>query len=194
MSRYRAECLKKTTLPFTQHSPNVDETPLTNELPPAMVTRLARAKADKVQEFLVGNTLAQSPSHILASDQALVVANQVLGKPHTLAKAREQLQLMSGKTLYFYTSLCLLNRHTEHYYEDTEITQVKFRNLQEPEIEHYLALEKPFDCAGSFKSEASGAILCEAIHGRDPNALVGLPLMLLTDFLIADGYSIFSCV
>lgn len=186
MSRYRAQCLEKLQIDFDQWAPNIDESLRPDEQPQEMVIRLAIAKA---------TAALQSPSlrnqtHIVASDQTLVCKNQVLGKPHTLDRAKQQLALLSGDVAYFYTSLCVLDVKTHQYKTALDQTKVVFRTLSNTQIAKYLALDTPLDCAGSFKSELAGITLCHSIEGKDPNALVGLPLICLTDILEEFGHRI----
>jgi len=195
MSRYRAQCLSKYPIEFSQWSPNIDESPFKNETPEALVLRLAHVKADAGLQWIAALARKQksSPvySHVLGSDQVMVLGDVMIGKPHTHGKAIAQLQAMSGQLVRFYTSLCVLNRAGE-FKTGIEITEVQFRELDDSHIIQYLQLEQPFDCAGSFKSEAGGVGLCHSITGRDPNALVGLPMILLSDLLLEFGYSVFG--
>lgn len=188
MSRYRAQCLAKLQLDFKQWAPHIDESARKHESPKALVQRLAREKAHA--GFQQVQTLAEPVSHIIGSDQVMLLNEQVLGKPHTFDKALQQLQAMSGKQVTFITSLCLMDAASGAEKTVLEQTQVQFRKLSQPQIEKYLQMEQPFDCAGSFKSEQGGIVLCESIQGRDPHALVGLPLIALTDLLLEAGYSL----
>lgn len=193
MSRYRAECLSKIDLPFAQWAPHIDETPLENEQPADLVCRLAGLKAQAGLKAINGDAdIARKSevSHILASDQVMALGQTILGKPHTMDKAKEQLRSMSGQTVYFYTSLCVLDTNTNESRITLDKTKVTFRDLTDEQIELYLNFEQPLDCAGSFKSEKAGILLCKGIEGKDPNALVGLPLVSLTDSLAALGYQL----
>lgn len=190
MSRYRAECLKKLQSPFEQWAPHVDETPFKNEHPQDLVVRLAIKKAQAGLAALESMPGYIHFSHIIASDQAMVLDGQILGKPHTVENAKTQLTAMSGQSITFLTSLCVTDIATQQQQTGIDATHVHFRQLSETQIENYIAMEKPLDCAGSFKSEGAGIVLCHGIEGKDPNALVGLPLILLTDMLAELGYKL----
>ena len=140
-----------------------------------MVVRLAEAKARKVAE-------ENSESLIIGSDQATECDGMILGKAGNLENARQQLRQMSGKAMVFHTGLCLLNSKTNDMQSDVIEYRVVFRYLEDEEIDRYLDEEKPFNCAGSFKSEALGVSLLEKMEGDDPSALIGLPLMLGEEF------------
>ena len=177
-SPYRAKQLETLNIPFDTIQPNIDETPRMDETPQRLVARLSEEKARS--GLKLGDNTA---SYVIGSDQVSVLNDQIIGKPGTLEKAREQLSHASGKTLCFLTGLCLIDMksgETKHYLETTEVT---FRPLSPDQIERYLSIEQPFDCAGSFKSEKLGVSLIQNIKGRDPNALIGLPLMGLIDLL-----------
>lgn len=182
-SIFRQQMLEKLHIPFKTCKPLVDETPLTNESVEQMVQRLSLAKA-----------LAASsdfPAHlIIGSDQSAVLDSKPLGKPHTFEKAQKQLRSFSGKTITFYTGLAVVNSKTGENFEKMDITQVVFRELSDETIDNYLKIEQPLKCAGSFKSEGLGVTLFERIDSRDPNALIGLPLMALTDIFYEMGISL----
>lgn len=179
-SKFRQALLQRLQIPFECASPNVDESRLPNESAYDLVTRLALAKAQAVQTHY-------SDALIIGSDQVAVLKDQILGKPHTHANAIAQLQASSNQYVEFLTGLCLLNTRTHSYQVDVVRYGVKFRPLTEQMIEHYLQREQPYNCAGSFKSEGLGITLFEKMQGDDPSALIGLPLIRLTDFLQQQG-------
>ncbi|CDG18208.1 Maf family protein [Xenorhabdus doucetiae] len=179
-SEYRRLLLKKLGLPFTCVSPNIDESPLENESPKQLVMRLSQAKASALQ--------CECSSHlIIASDQICVLDGKITGKPHNFENALLQLKKASGKCITFYTGITLLNSKTNVVDTRCELFHVYFRDLSETEIIHYLNKEQPFNCAGSFKSEGLGITLFEKLNGKDPNTLIGLPLITLTEMLIRQG-------
>ncbi|CNH49126.1 Maf-like protein [Yersinia massiliensis] len=179
-SSYRRALLEKLQLPFISAAPKADETPLRGEMADALVQRLALAKAQALAECY--------PQHvIIGSDQVCVINNQIVGKPHNHANALKQLQQASGQCVTFYTGLALVNTATGHVNCVCETFDVYFRILSEAEINGYLTREQPWDCAGSFKSEGLGITLFERLSGRDPNTLIGLPLITLTQMLIEQG-------
>lgn len=183
-SPYRRELLKKLGLPFEHASPSIDETALVNETPNALVTRLAAAKAQALA--------ADYPSYlIIGSDQMAVgPSGNALGKPHTDAKAVEQLLSMSGRQVEFVTGVSVLNSNTGHQQTLCESYTVHFRELSQQQVRRYVAAEQPLNCAGSFKSEGMGITLFERLEGRDPNTLVGLPLIALVDMLAKEGVAL----
>lgn len=169
-SRYRRELLQRLRLPFTVESPHTDETPLPGEAPAALALRLALAKAQAVA--------AQHPEAVvIGSDQVADLHGQPIGKPGDFERAVQQLRRMSGQQVVFQTAVAVARR--DRGFERTLLAPVTvtFRTLSDVEIERYLSLDQPFDCAGSAKSESLGVALLERIDSDDPTALVGLPLM-----------------
>ena len=179
-SRYRRELLSRLNLPFEVAAPDVDETPQTGEAPRELALRLALAKARAVA--------ARHPQAVvIGSDQVADLAGQPLGKPGTHERAVEQLRRMSGQTVVFQTALAVVCQATGFEQVDLAPVKVQFRQLTDEEIETYLQLEKPYDCAGSAKSEGLGIALLDAIDNDDPTALVGLPLIRTARMLRAAG-------
>ncbi|WP_287817563.1 Maf family protein, partial [Idiomarina sp.] len=146
--------------------------------PQQLVGRLAEAKARAVEKLM-----AHKQAVIIGSDQVAVCDGQILGKPGNAENAVKQLLGFVGKTVTFYTGLAVLNTATEQCEVRVEPFNVEFRHLSENEIERYVELEKPFDCAGSFKSEGLGISLFNSLKGNDPNTLIGLPAIALLDML-----------
>jgi septum formation protein len=179
-SPYRKTVLSRLNLPFETFAPNVDETPLPDELPAMLVQRLSEAKARSAQ-VIYPNAL------IIGSDQVAVLDEQILNKPLTHDKAIQQLQASSGKQVDFLTGLCLLNTKTGHAQVDIVRFSVLFRQLTTSQIENYLRLDQPYHCAGSFKSESLGIVLLDRMIGSDPNSVIGLPLIRLVQMLEAEA-------
>ena len=179
-SPYRKELLNKLNISFNAESPKLDETPLAGESPIELVERLATAKAAAIAR--------KHPSAlIIGSDQVACVNGAVLSKPSNFDNAFTQLKQCSSNTVTYYTGLCLLNSATNTNQIHTERYQLHFRALADQEISNYLQLEQPYDCAGSIKSEGLAVSLFESHQGRDPNALIGLPLIQLLKMLRAEG-------
>jgi len=179
-SPFRCEILKKLGIPFEVAAPDIDESAHDNESPQDLVKRLAEEKAKAVA--------TQFPQHlIIGSDQLAVVDNRILGKPGNHENAIKQLQQASGNTVHFYTGLCLLNSESGNIQSEIVPFDVVFRKLTHNEIENYLNKEKPYNCAGSFKSEGLGITLFERLQGDDPNTLIGLPLIRLVQLLKNEG-------
>ncbi|WP_421292431.1 Maf family protein [Aeromonas taiwanensis] len=179
-SRYRKALLEKLGLPFQCASPEVDETPIPGESAEALVSRLAHAKAMAIAE-------RHDHGLIIGSDQVCVCDGQILGKPGTVENAVAQLMRAQGKHVTFLTGLCVIDAASGHAEQMVEPFAVHFRSLDEAAIRRYVEAELPLDCAGSFKCEGMGIVLFEALEGRDPNALIGLPLIALIDLLGRHG-------
>jgi len=179
-SIYRSELLTRLQIPFQTSAPDVDETPLPGESAEQTSWRLSRAKAQVVAKRFP-NAL------IIGSDQVALLDGQQIGKPLNHDNAVRQLSAMRGKTVTFYTALTLLNAASREMQTDVAITHVGFRNVSDDEIERYLKKEQPYHCAGSAKSEGLGIALISRIEGNDPNALIGLPLILLVSMLEKQG-------
>ena len=179
-SRYRRELLSRLHLPFEVAAPEVDETPQAGESPRDLALRLALAKARAVA--------ARHPGAVvIGSDQVADLAGEPLGKPGIHERAVQQLQRMRGQTVVFQTALAVVCIETGFEQVDLAPVRVKFRDVSDAEIENYLRIEKPYDCAGSAKSEGLGIALLESIDNDDPTALVGLPLIRTARMLRAAG-------
>lgn len=183
-SPFRRELLERLQLTFQCHSPDIDEQRLADESADALVLRLASAKADAVAEQF-------PPAFVIGSDQvAVTAAGTILGKPGDATTAVAQLMASSGTTVTFHTGLCLLNSDSGRRQTVVEHFSVRFRAFTEHEARRYVAAEQPLNCAGSFKSEGLGITLFDAMEGRDPNSLIGLPLIALCNMLRAEGVAL----
>jgi septum formation protein len=169
-SRYRRELLSRLKLKFEVASPDVDETPLPGETPAVLAMRLALAKAKEVAQRFPNAV-------VIGSDQVADLHGEPIGKPGDHERAVAQLRRMSGQTVVFQTAVAVVHHGVDFSASALVPVTVKFRDLSDIEIEHYLQLEQPYDCAGSAKSEALGIALLDAIDSSDPTALVGLPLI-----------------
>jgi len=179
-SPFRKAILQKLGLDFATASPDIEESMLANETPEQLVVRLAEQKARAVADSYPENL-------IIGSDQVAVINDEILGKPHTHERAVEQLSNASGKTVRFHTGLCLYNSASGSIQCEAVPFDVVFKKLTASQIENYLQNEKPYNCAGSFKSEALGIALFEKLVGDDPNTLIGLPLIRLVAMLEKEG-------
>ncbi len=172
-------------MPFACLAPGIDEAARAGEPPLELAGRLAREKASAVSR--------QHPNAwVIGSDQVAVLdgGHSSLGKPGTEARCREQLRSCSGRSVEFLTAVALMRRENSALIEFIDRTRVKFRPLDQPTIERYVAKEQPLDCAGGFKSEGLGISLCESIDSTDPSALIGLPLIRLSAALRAAGFEV----
>ncbi len=175
-SPYRRMLLEKVLPDFVCAAPQVDESRGAGETAEELVERLAIAKAKALATAY--------PAHLLiGSDQVAAVDGDILGKPGSDEKAIAQLQKARGKTVTFFTGLAVFNSATNELLSSVEPFTVHFRNLSDAEIEGYVALEQPLNCAGSFKSEGLGISLFESLQGDDPNTLIGLPVIRLLEML-----------
>ncbi|MBC3830668.1 septum formation protein Maf [Undibacterium amnicola] len=179
-SVYRKELLARLHLPFISITPNIDESPKEYESPDQTAIRLAQEKAEAI-------SLQYPDAIIIGSDQVATLDGEQIGKPGDHHNALRQLQSMRGKTVIFHTALCVLHNHAENQHHQIQIenckTIVQIRNLSDAELNAYLHIEKPYDCAGSAKNEGLGIALLESVQSNDPTALTGLPLIALTSML-----------
>nr|VFJ74247.1 MAG: MAF protein [Candidatus Kentron sp. FW] len=182
-SRYRRDLLSRLGFPFETASPNTDEQPLAGESPRQLVSRLAEAKARAVASDY-------PDALIIGSDQVAVLDGDILGKPGNPETNIHQLSRAAGRQVTFLTGLCLLDSGTGQAEVDVVPFSVVFRKLTPAQIQNYVRREKPFDCAGGFKSEHLGITLFQRMEGEDPTALVGLPLIRLVSMLGRQGFDV----
>ncbi|AGA33040.1 Maf-like protein [Thioalkalivibrio nitratireducens DSM 14787] len=182
-SSYRRALLQRLGLDFQTAAPGIDESPFPNEAPEAMVARLAAAKAADVARD-------HPAALVIGSDQCAAVNGRILGKPGSHERASEQLAALSGRRVVFYTGLCLIDSAGNRQWLETVPYAVEMRSLASEEIERYLRVDRPYDCAGSFRSEGLGIALFRRMEGEDPTALIGLPLIRLCDWLREAGLPI----
>lgn len=179
-SRYRRELLQRLRVPFEVAAPEVDEAALPGEAPAALATRLALAKAHAV-------AASRPEALVIGADQVAELDGAAIGKPGTHERALEQLRRMSGRRVVFQTAVAVVCRERDFAQVSLAPVQVLFRALGEAQIERYLRLERPYDCAGSAKAETLGIALLEAIDSDDPTALIGLPLIRTCELLRRAG-------
>jgi septum formation protein len=179
-SPYRRELLQRLRLPFEVVSPDVDETPHLGESPAVLACRLAAAKASAVARM-------RPDAVVIGSDQVADLDGAPIGKPGTHDKATQQLRSMRGRSVIFQTAVAVACQANGYHGQALAPVRVHFRDLSDDEIEHYLRLETPYDCAGSAKAETLGIALLDAIESDDPTALIGLPLIRTCALLRAAG-------
>ena len=182
-SRYRRELLQRLQIPFDIASPDVDETPRTGELPCQLAVRLALAKARVVAELFPGAV-------VIGADQVADLDGLPLSKPGNHERAVSQLRHMRGQTVIFQTAVAVVCMESGYEQSSLAAVRVKFRDLGDDEIEHYLHAEQPYDCAGSAKSEGLGIALLASIESDDPTALIGLPLIRTCTLIQAAGVTL----
>jgi septum formation protein len=183
--------LERLRLPFDIAVPSLDETPKPGETPAATALRLAEAKARAVADR--EKAAPDAPGAlIIGSDQVATFDGRQMGKPGTHERALAQLQAMRGRVVEFHSALCLFDSARDIAQTTDIVTQVRFRDLPDVELEAYLHAETPYDVAGSAKAEGLGIALIDSIDSSDPTALIGLPLIALTRMLREAGYPLFG--
>lgn len=180
-SPYRKQLLQRIGLDFRCLPADLDESPEPGESAARLAARLARAKAARVASLA-------PEALVIGSDQVAELGQQMLGKPGDHANATRQLRAASGKQVHFHTAVCLLADGFTRVH--TDLTTVRFRQLEDAQIERYLLRERPYDCAGSFKAEGLGIALFAGIDSTDPTALMGLPMIWLCQQLLQQGYPV----
>lgn len=182
-SPFRQQLLDRLQLDYECLSPDIDEAIIPGEDASSYVCRLAKSKANRVA--------AEHPQAVvIGSDQCALLGEEILGKPGSHENALKQLRQAQGKTVIFHTAVCVLNLSTGYSSVEDVVTEVEFRNLSDQQLDHYLRIEEPYQCAGSFKSEGYGSCLFKKINGEDPTALIGLPLIRLTRMLENAGIEV----
>ena len=184
-SPYRRELLQRLQIPFEVASPDVDETPANQEAPENLARRLALAKAHAVAALF-------PTAVVIGSDQVADLHGLPLGKPGNHERATEQLQQMRGQTVLFHTAVAVVCLESGFEACETAVVRVVFRDLTDDEIENYLRIEQPYDCAGSAKSEGLGIALLASIDSDDPTALIGLPLIRTCKMIAAAGVALLA--
>lgn len=182
-SPYRKELLQRLGIPFEVRSPSIDESAWPGESPAELALRLAREKAEALSR-------AFPQSVVIGSDQVAVHHHRVVGKPGSKERACRQLESFSGESVEFLTAICVRCLESGLCREETVGTVVVFRQLTAAEIRRYVELDQPTDCAGSFKSEAAGPSLLQAMHSSDPTAIIGLPLIAVAAALREAGFDL----
>lgn len=182
-SRYRKALLARLRVPFETAAPNVDESPLDGEAPAATCERLALAKARDVAAHY-------EHALVIGSDQVANADGVAIGKPGGREEAIAQLARLSGRAIVFHTGVALVDAASGRSHVARIDVTTRFRTLSRTTIEAYVDRERPFDCAGSIKSEGLGIALVEAIVNADPTALIGLPLIAVVDLLRREGFDV----
>jgi septum formation protein len=184
-SRYRRALLERLGLAFEVVVPDIDETALPGEAPADTAARLAEAKARSVARLL-------DDALVIGSDQVAELEGEAIGKPRDRTEAIAQLRRMRGRTVVFHTAVSLVDAATGVARSALVDVASTFRNLDDAALAAYVDRELPLDCAGSVKSEALGIALFTRIASDDPTALIGLPLIRLTDLLEAEGVRVLA--
>ncbi|MGL4768276.1 MAG: Maf family nucleotide pyrophosphatase [Formosimonas sp.] len=183
-SAYRQELLSRLHLPFTVVRPEIDESARAGESPSETALRLSVEKAQFIAQ-------SHPQAIIIGADQVATVDGVQLGKAGNHANALRQLQMMRGKSVIFHSALCVLHAPTGQFEVRDVQTVATMRNLSDDELSAYLHIEQPYDCAGSAKVEGLGITLLEKVQSDDPTALIGLPLIALSEMLRAVGVAFY---
>ncbi len=184
-STYRKKLLTRLNVPFTTKSPNINESKLASETPQEYVKRLSIEKAQVIAK--------EHPSHyVIGSDQTAVFQHQIIGKPLNFENAKQQLKSFSNQTVIFLTGICIVKQAEDLCLYSESQTQAIFRKLSDEEIQNYLKLDQPYDCAGSFKVESLGITLFKQVISQDPTCLEGLPLIHLCQLFSKAGINILN--
>lgn len=182
-SPFRKQLLDRLQLDYECLPPDIDEAIIPGEGASNYVCRLAESKANRV-------AVDYPQAVVIGSDQCALLGEKILGKPGSHENALRQLREAQGKTVVFHTAVCVLNLSAGFSAVEDVLYEVEFRNLSDRQLDHYLRVEEPYQCAGSFKSEGYGACLFNTMHGDDPTALIGLPLITLTRMLENAGVEV----
>ncbi len=177
-SVHRRRLLARLQLEFETRTPDVDESAEAGETARELALRLANTKAERVAQ-----TLGDSDAVIIGSDQAAALNGRLLRKPGDRSTAIGQLLECQRATVSFHTACVVRDERTRRRFHGVDHTRVRFLDLDRRQIERYVELERPFDCAGGFKAEGLGISLFESIESTDPSALLGLPLIWLCTVL-----------
>jgi septum formation protein len=182
-SPFRKQLLERLNLSFECHSPEIDESIRDGECAESYVRRLAEQKAREISN-------SSPDAVVIGSDQCALLEDRILGKPGNHENAFKQLKAAQGKSVIFHTGLCVMRASIGFSETDDILYEVKFRQLNDQQLNHYLQVEQPYQCAGSFKSEGYGTALFDQMRGTDPTALIGLPLIRLVSMLENAGISV----
>ena len=182
-SRYRRALLGRLGVPFDCVAPDVDEARLPGESAVDLAARLARLKAEAVSRL-------HPAAVVIGSDQVALRGSEVLGKPGTVERCREQLAHSAGRDVVFLTAVHVIDGPSGRADSHVDRTTVLFRELATDEIDRYVERDRPLDCAGGFKAESLGISLFERIDSSDPTGLTGLPLAWVCGALRRAGMSV----
>ncbi len=147
--------------------------------PAVYVRTLAESKAIAISE-------KHPDSWVIGADTIVLIEHRVLGKPDSKDAARDMLRRLSGKSHQVLTGYCICHKREDRLFSDTVKTDVRFKNLSDPEIEWYIQTGEPFDKAGAYGIQGIGSFLVKSINGSYTN-VVGLPVCEVIDFLIKEG-------
>jgi len=174
----RRDILTQLRIPFRQVSSNSEEKKATGD-PLKDVCLIAERKAMAVRP-------SEPSSWIMAADTVVVLGDNVMGKPTDAREAFAMLTNLDGKSHRVITGLCILSPIGTRALCDSVVTEVRFRDIAESEINAYIATGEPFGKAGAYAIQGIGAFMVEGITGSYTN-VVGLPACVLVKALIEAG-------
>ena len=182
-SEYRRELLRRLVCEFESIAPEIDELSFhaASASPELLATRLAFEKSAAVFE-------QHSDAVVIGSDQLVDLAGTVLGKPGTFDAAVSQLMTMSGRQHRLLTAVCV--HSPAGRIEFLNETWLQMRALSHHEAVRYVERDQPLDCAGSYRIESLGIALFENIRTDDATAIMGLPLIRLSQVLRDLGFAV----
>ncbi len=180
----RAELLKSMGLDFKIVPGDVDESLGISEKPQDHVLRLSQEKARAVKN-------EYPEACILGADTIVVIEDDILGKPADRSEARQMLKRLSGRIHEVYTGFTLINPSPRTLISRVVRSFVTFRNIPDDEITWYVSTPEPYDKAGSYAVQGSGAFFIKEIRGSYTNVM-GLPLCEVVDALKEENLLSFS--
>ncbi|WP_018151223.1 Maf family protein [Leeia oryzae] len=180
----RRELLTQIGIPFEHFAPDIDETPLPDELPAAYVCRMAEQKSRAGWQM---RPAGSTSTWLLAADTSVVIGNDILGKPVDAADATAMLRRYSDTSHQVMTAIAVTDG--ERFVVNNVITQVYFRALSDAEIAAYIDTGEPMDKAGAYGIQGTAALFVSHLEGSY-TGVMGLPLFETGQLLQAFGYPI----
>ena len=165
---------------------DLDETPRRAEHPRSLARRLAQDKAEAAFQ-VVRTDPAWAGSYILAADTVVAVGRRILGKPEYLEEASSSLHLLSGRSHWVYTGICLITPQSTTRIKVVE-TKVRFKRLSNIELKSYLASGEWRGKAGGYGIQGFAGTFIQKLSGSY-TAVVGLPLFETVQLLTGEGYA-----
>lgn len=176
-SKYRKMLLDQLHWPFECMAPDVDEDKYKKQFnsPKELAEKLSLLKAQ--------NILEKEPNAIvIGSDQVCTLDNQIYSKPGNFENAFKQIKELSGKSHQLLTAVTIASQDKSITWTNT--TTLHMRELSDEDIQRYLRIDTPYDCAGSYKLESMGIKLFSRIEMSDHSAIIGLPLIDISNILM----------
>ena len=175
-SPYRKAQLEQLRVPFDAMAPDVDEDAAKSLglAPRELAERLAIRKAEAI-------SCDHPDAIVIGGDQLVSFENEILGKPHTVENAIEQLLRLSGRPHDLITAVAVGHRGSTVTHIDQ--TRLWMRPIDREAARRYVLADDPLDCAGAYKIESLGIALFARIETEDHTAITGLPLLAVSRIL-----------